>query len=107
MSKEYVCYDVYGIADLDPYSDKGKCEKTHLESHYVEYTDGVATGVASDGPIWSVFSSIWGGGQIPVVSGISRWTTSAWSVLNGDQFLPAMFNTFGATRELTSMFKDM
>ena len=82
-------------------------ENINDQDWWTRWSYAVATGVASDGPIWSVFSSIWGGGQIPVVSGISRWMTSAWSVLNGDQFLPAMFNTFGATRELTSMFKEI
>jgi hypothetical protein len=82
-------------------------ENMNDQDWWTRWSYAVATGVASDGPIWSVFSSIWGGGQIPVVSGISRWMTSAWSVLNGDQFLPAMFNTFGATRELTSMFKEI
>lgn len=47
MSKEYVCYDVDGIMEIDPYSDKREYEKSHVESHYVEYTDGVATGVAT------------------------------------------------------------
>ena len=65
------------------------------------------TGVASDGPIWEVFNSVWGGGKIPVIEGIARWSASAMSVIHGDQFLPAMFNTFGATRELTSLFKDI
>lgn len=82
-------------------------ENMNDQDWWTRWSYAVATGVASDGPIWSVFNSIWGGGQIPVVSGISRWMTSAWSVLNGDQFLPAMFNTFGATRELTAMFKDI
>lgn len=82
-------------------------ENMNDQDWWTRWSYAVSTGVASDGPIWSVFNSIWGGGQIPVITGVSRWMTSAWSVLNGDQFAPALFNTFGATRELSNMFTDL
>lgn len=73
---------------------------------WTRWTYAIMTGVAQDGPIWEVFNSVWGGGEIPVVKGVSRWMTSALGVLNGDDLLAAMFNTFGATRELTSMLDN-
>lgn len=74
---------------------------------WTRWSYAVATGVAQDGPIWEIFRSVWGGGEIPVVAGISRWITSAMGVINGNEFLPALANTFGATRELSAMLKDL
>ena len=76
------------------------------QNWWTRWTYAIMTGVAQDGPIWEVFNSVWGGGEIPVVKGVSRWMTSALGVLNGDDLLAAMFNTFGATRELTSMLDN-
>lgn len=74
---------------------------------WTRWSHAVMTGVAQDGPIWEIFSSVWGGGQIPVVGGISRWITSAMGVIHGNDFLPALANTFGATRELSAMLKEI
>ena len=74
---------------------------------WTRWTHAVLTGVSQDGPIWEVFSSVWGGGQIPVVSGMGRWFTSAMGVIHGNDFLPALANSFGATRELSSVINNM
>lgn len=74
---------------------------------WTRWTHAILTGVAQDGPVWEVFNSVWGGGEIPVVSGMSRWITSAMGVINGDYILPALANTWGATREFSGMLKDL
>jgi hypothetical protein len=38
---------------------------------------------------------------------MARWFNSVWGVLNGKDFAPALLNSFGATRELTSMLNNM
>lgn len=74
---------------------------------WTRWSYAVMTGVAQDGPIWEVFNSVWGGGEIPVVGGMARWFNSVWGVINGNDFAPALLNSFGATRELTSMLDNM
>ena len=74
---------------------------------WTRWSYAVMTGVAQDGPIWEVFNSVWGDGEIPVVGGMARWFNSVWGVLNGKDFAPALLNSFGATRELTSMLDNM
>lgn len=74
---------------------------------WTRWSYAVMTGVAQDGPIWEVFNSVWGGGEIPVVRGVSRWITSAMGVIHGNDFLPALVNSFGATRELSGALKNL
>ena len=74
---------------------------------WTRWSHAVLIGVAQDGPVWEVFKSVWGGGEIPVVAGMSRWMTSAMGVINGDHILPALANTWGATREFSGMLKDL
>lgn len=74
---------------------------------WTRWSHAVLVGVAQDGPVWEVFKSVWGGGEIPVVNGMSRWITSVMGVINGDNILPALANTWGATREFSGMLKDL
>lgn len=74
---------------------------------WTRWSYAIMTGVAQDGPIWEVFNSVWGGGEIPVVGGMARWFNSVWGVINGNDFAPALLNSFGATREMTSLLNNM
>ena len=84
-----------------------KLDNMTEQDWWTRWTHAILTGVAQDGPVWEVFNSVWGGGEIPVVSGMSRWITSAMGVINGDYILPALSNTWGATREFSGMLKDL
>ena len=64
----------------------------------------VLTGVAQEGPIWSVAKSIVGDGTLPLVTTLGRYSDTAWSVITGKTpMLYGIMNTFGATRPLSNL----
>lgn len=64
----------------------------------------VLTGVAQEGPIWSVAKSIVGDGTLPLVTTLGRYSDTAWSVITGrTPVLYGIMNTFGATRPLSNL----
>lgn len=70
-----------------------------------KWTYNVAMGVAQDGPIWSVLSSVAGDGAPPMLSALKNYANNAWSVITGKQnFLYGIANSIGATRELAYLF---
>lgn len=64
----------------------------------------VLTGVAQEGPVWSVAKSIIGDGTLPLVTTLGRYADTAWGVITGrTPVLYGIMNTFGATRPLSNL----
>ena len=64
----------------------------------------VLTGVAQEGPVWSVANSIIGDGTLPLVSTLSRYVDTAHSVITGrSPLIYGVMNTFGATRPFANL----
>lgn len=73
---------------------------------WTQWTYGVLTGITKNGLIWEVANSIYGDGLPPMVSSLKRYYSTVHNVIFGDaNLLYAVTNTFGATRELSGMFK--
>ena len=79
-------------------------ETMNEQDWWTRWTHAVLMGVAQDGPVWEVAKSLWGNGEIPAISAMSKYFTTAMSVINGNTAaLTGLVNTFGATRELSAM----
>lgn len=77
------------------------------EDWFTQWSYGVATGIAQDGPIWQVAKGLYSDGTLPVLSSLKRYVSTAESVLSGNTNpISAVLNTFGATRELASYFDE-
>ena len=67
----------------------------------------MVTGIATDGPIWYTFESMFSKGTLPMISILKRYADNAIALLTGNSnIMFALTNTFGATQELTSYFKQ-
>jgi len=76
------------------------------QSWLTQWTYGVLTGIAKNGLIWEVANSVYGDGLPPMVSSLKRYYTTIHNVIFGDtNLLYAITDTFGATRELSGLFK--
>lgn len=72
---------------------------------WTQWSYGVLTGFAEDGPINMVLGSVVQGIIPPAFQSVKQWAQTAHGVLTGDRELSqAIITTFGATRELSSYF---
>lgn len=72
---------------------------------FTQWSYNVAIGVTQDGPVWSVLSSVVGDGAPPMLGILKNYSNNIMSVITGKKnFLYAVANTFGATRELAYLF---
>ena len=72
---------------------------------FTQWSYNVAIGITQDGPVWSVLSSIVGDGTPPMLGILQNYSNNIMSVITGKKnFLYALTNTFGATRELAYLF---
>ena len=72
---------------------------------FTQWSYNVAIGVTQDGPVWSVLSSVVGDGTPPMLGILQNYGNNIMSVITGKKnFLYAVANTFGATRELAYLF---
>ncbi len=72
---------------------------------WTQWSYGVLTGFAEDGPINMVLGSLTQGIVPPAFQSVKQWSQTAHGVLTGDRELSqAIITTFGATRELSSYF---
>lgn len=67
----------------------------------------MVTGIATDGPIWYTFESMFSQGTLPMISILKRYADNAIALLTGNSnIMFALTNTFGATQELSAYFKQ-
>lgn len=72
---------------------------------FTKWSYNVAIGVAQDGPVWSVLSSVVGDGSPPMLGALQNYINNIGSVITGKKnFFYGVANTFGATRELAYLF---
>lgn len=83
-------------------------ETMNEQDWWTRWSYAVLMGVAQDGPVWSVANSLWGDGKIPMWSALSKYATTAMSVINGNTYIwQGLTNTVGATREFSNYFARM
>ena len=82
-------------------------ENMDEEDWFTQWSYGVATGIAKDGPIWEVAKGLYSDGTLPLLTSLKRYVNTASSVLHGNtNIVAATLNTFGATRELSHYFDN-
>ena len=83
-------------------------ETMNEQDWWTRWTHAVLMGVAQDGPVWDVAKSVWGNGEIPSMQALSKYFTTAMSVINGNTYvLTGFVNSFGATKELSAMIDQI
>ena len=89
---------IYGEDTIDNMSE---------EEWFTRWSYGIASGIATDGPIWEVARGIYSDGTLPLLSSLKRYANTASSVLAGNtNIMSAITNTFGATKELSGYFDN-
>lgn len=89
---------IYGEDTIDNMSE---------EEWFTRWSYGVASGIATDGPIWEVAKGVYSDGTLPLLSSLKRYANTASSVLSGNtNILSAITSTFGATKELSNFFDN-
>lgn len=84
-----------------------KIDNLSEQDYWTRWSYAVAMGVAQDGPMWEVAKSLWSDGEMPAFRTLQRWATSVMSVINGNTKVTyALLNSFGATREMTSLMRE-
>lgn len=74
------------------------------EEWYTRWLYAVGTGMAKDGPVWSLLDGIVGDGAPPSLSILKNYMGNAMSVLTGNSSLIySLADSFGATRYFTSI----
>ena len=74
---------------------------------FTQWSYNVLMGVAQDGPIWQVAKGMYSEGTLPMLTSLKRYMDTAFGVMSGStKFLPAVLNTFGATKELSNYFNE-
>lgn len=82
-------------------------ETMNEQDWWTRWTHAVLMGVAQDGPVWEVAKSIWSNGEIPAMSALSKYVTTAMSVINGNTYvLNGFINTVGATKEFSNLISN-
>lgn len=88
----------------------GKEKTSHMKDQdwWTRWSYAVLSGMANDGPIMATISSVVGDASMPMVTTIQGYLRNAYSVITGRKNAAyAFLNSFGATRTLTSFFRDM
>ena len=87
---------------------KEKTSNMSDQEWWIRWSYGVANGVAQDGPFYQTLNSVVGDGSMPMITTLQRYVKNAYSVITGKKNAAyAILNSFGATRELTSLFNNL